>query len=247
MTERLFAIGDIHGCAGELDTLLRALPLGRGDTLAFVGDYIDRGPDSHAVVEMVRDVRGREDLTTVCIKGNHEDMCLSYLGRAGHWGESWHQNGGLATLRSYGIDARQPGWEAAAAMPAGHVEFFESLVPSYFAGAYLFVHAGIRPTRPWHEQEEEDLLWIREEFIVPPHTLPQTIVFGHTPQRQVFAQLPYKIGIDTGCVYGGMLTCVELTEGVVYQVRLGERRVRQSTLTEAAGGRARQGSRSRRT
>src|SRR5262249_54760420 len=162
MSERLFAIGDIHGCAGELETLLGALSLARGDTVVFVGDYIDRGPDSRAVVDIVEGVRARDDLTVVCIKGNHEDMCLGYLGRRGTWGESWHQNGGLATLRSYGIDARLPGWEAAAAMPPGHLAFFESLIPAHFAGAYLFVHAGIRPDRPWHEQDEEDLLWIRE-------------------------------------------------------------------------------------
>jgi serine/threonine protein phosphatase 1 len=95
------------------------------------------------------------------------------------------------------------------------------------------VHAGIRPDRPWAEQDEEDLFWIREEFIVPPHRLSQTIVFGHTPQRHVYVQLPYKIGIDTGCVYGGMLTCIELAEGVLHQVRLGERRVRQSALVSS--------------
>jgi serine/threonine protein phosphatase 1 len=230
MTGRLFAIGDIHGCAAELETLVAALPLAAGDTLLFVGDYLDRGPDSRRVVDFLLALRRREDVTTVFLKGNHEDMCLGYFGRCGRWGESWQQNGGMATLRSYGIDVRQPGPEAVASMPPPHLEFLETLVPSHFAGAYLFVHAGIRPDRPWAEQDEEDLLWIREEFIVPPHRLAQTIVFGHTPQRHVYVQLPYKIGIDTGCVYGGMLTCVELTEGVLHQVRLGEQRVRQGAL-----------------
>jgi len=230
---RLFVIGDIHGCARELDALLRGLPLARGDTLAFVGDYIDRGPDSRAVLDVLVDLRGREGLTTVFLRGNHEDMCLAYLGRSGRWGEAWYVNGGTATLRSYGIDPRLAGGENVE-LPAAHLAFLEALVPWFSAGGYLLVHAGIRPGRPLAEQDEEDLLWIREEFIAYPHTLPQTVVFGHTPHRQVLVDLPYKLGIDTGCVYGGRLTCIELGEGVLYQVPFGERRVRQSVLPAGA-------------
>ncbi len=233
MGTRLFAIGDIHGCARELETLLAALPLARGDTVAFVGDYMDRGPESRAVIDLVLDLRRRDDVQTVCLKGNHEDMCLSYLGRPGRWGEGWHGNGGIATLKSYGIDPRLSGAEAAAQLPAAHVEFLEALVPSLVGDRYLLVHAGIRPGRPWSEQDEEDLFWIREEFVTHPHPLPQTIVFGHTPHRAVLVDLPYKIGIDTGCVYGGRLTCIELEERVLYQVGFGERKVRESELGES--------------
>jgi serine/threonine protein phosphatase 1 len=227
---RLFVVGDIHGCARELEALLAALPLARGDTLAFIGDYIDRGPESRAVVDMLLGLRGRDDVTTVFLKGNHEDMCLAHLGRRGQWGEAWRMNGGVTTLRSYGVPSQLAGPEAAAHFPAAHLEFFESLRFSFLADPFLLVHAGIRPARPLDEQDTEDLLWIREEFIMSPHNLPYTVVFGHTPQRQVLVDLPYKIGIDTGCVYGGRLTAVEPNEGLLFQVAYNERQVRQSPL-----------------
>lgn len=230
MSGRLFTIGDIHGCAAELEVLLRGLPAGAGDTVAFVGDYVDRGPGSRAVLDQLIALQRRGDIRTVFLKGNHEDMCLSYFGRDGHWGESWHLNGGLATLKSYGIDAHMPGAMAVKALPPGHLEFLESLVPSYVTDRWILVHAGIRPDRPFAEQDEEDLFWIREEFIANPHPLPQTIVFGHTPTRRVLVDLPYKIGIDTGCVYGGRLTCIELESGALYQVSYGEKAVRESRL-----------------
>jgi serine/threonine protein phosphatase 1 len=230
MAGRLYVVGDIHGCARELDVLLSALPLTRDDTLAFIGDYIDRGPDSRVVVDQMLALRRRDDVRTVFLEGNHESMCSAYLGRPGQWGEAWRGNGGSATLRSYGIPADVPGARAAEEFPPGHVEFFARLVKSFVAGRFLLVHAGIRPNRSLEEQDPEDLLWIREEFIGSRHALPHTVVFGHTPQRRVLVDLPYKIGIDTGCVYGGRLTAVELAEGVLHQVGYGEHHVRQSPL-----------------
>jgi len=223
-------VGDIHGCAGELEALLAALPLARGDTLAFVGDYLDRGPAVRAVIDLLLDVRARDGLTTVFLRGNHEDMCLAHLGRAGQWGESWMMNGAPATLHSYGVPLGTEGPLAADWFPRAHLDFLEGLLPSFAAGRFLLVHAGIRPGRPLEQQSPEDLLWIREEFIRSPHDLPYTVVFGHTPRREVLVDLPYKIGIDTGCVYGGRLTAIELGEGVVYQVARGERQVRRSAL-----------------
>lgn len=230
---RLFVIGDIHGCARELETLLAGLPLAAGDTLVCVGDYIDRGPDSRRVIDLLLALRRRANLDTVYLRGNHEDMCLGYLGRGGHWGEAWQLNGGIPTLKSYGIDPRLPGHEVLARLPREHVDFLESLQLYWLTEGYLVVHAGIRPDRPLPEQDEEDLLWIREDFIRSQHPLPETVVFGHTPQRNVLVDLPYKIGIDTGCVYGGALTGVELREGVVYQVRFGDQRMRTTSLPAA--------------
>ena len=230
MTDRLFAIGDIHGCARELEVLLAGLPLAAGDTVACVGDYIDRGPASRQVIDLLLALRQRAGIHTVFLKGNHEDMCLSYVEQQGLWGESWHLNGGVATLRSYGIDARLDGREVATRLPATHLEFLRSLVPYLLTDRYLLVHAGIRPGRPLVDQDPEDLLWIREEFILTPHSLPQTIVFGHTPQRNVLVDVPSKIGIDTGCVYGGALTALELRDQILYQVRFGDRQVRQASL-----------------
>src|ERR671936_981139 len=117
MVDRFYVVGDIHGCARELETLLAGLPLGRGDTLAFIGDYIDRGSDSRAVVEMLLDLRRREDIATIFLRGNHEDMCLGYVGRSGRWGEAWRLNGGGATLRSYGIPQQLEGRAAAEGFP----------------------------------------------------------------------------------------------------------------------------------
>ncbi|HEV7732964.1 MAG TPA: metallophosphoesterase family protein [Candidatus Binatia bacterium] len=227
---RLFAIGDIHGCVAELGALLDGLPLAQGDTVCFVGDYIDRGKDSRGVIDLLLAFGRREDVRSVFLKGNHEDMCLSFLGRPGRWGESWLVNGGAEAVRSYGVDARSAPAAVEAAMPEEHLKFLEGLERSHRALGYLMVHAGIRPDRRWEEQTDEDLFWIREEFIMRPHALPETIVYGHTPGRQVHADLPYKIGIDTGCVYGGCLTALELPEQTVHQVFAGERRVRRGAM-----------------
>ena len=233
MADRLFAIGDIHGCADELVRLLDALPAGAGDTIVFVGDYIDRGNDSHGVIEYLLSWRTRTPARTVFLKGNHEDMALGFLGRGGQWGEAWLRNGGVAALRSYGIDPHLPRTEVASLMPPVHVEFMAALETSFRWDGYLVVHAGIRPGIPWERQRTEDLLWIREEFLDQPHDLGATVIFGHTPHRRVVDGQPYRIGIDTGCVYGGALTCLALPEGQVYQVRLGDTAVREDTLAGA--------------
>ena len=226
--QRLFAVGDIHGCADELAVLLKALELGPGDTIVFVGDYIDRGPDSRGVVELALELQ-RGAATPVFLKGNHEDMLLSFLGFPGHYGESFLFNGGVQTLASYGLKRADPA-EAGAALPASHLDFFKSLANSYQRRPYLFVHAGVHPAVPLADQEVEDLLWIRHEFIFSPHRLDATVVFGHTPMRTVMTDLPYKIGIDTGLVYGGSLSCVEFSEGLLYQVERGSRAVKKSAL-----------------
>ncbi|HXL45298.1 MAG TPA: hypothetical protein VN977_01710, partial [Candidatus Binatia bacterium] len=142
-------------------------------------------------------------------------------------------NGAPATLASYGVPLGLDGPPAAECLPPAHLEFLEGLLPWFIADRFLLVHAGIRPGRPLEQQVLEDVLWIREEFIHQPHDLPHTVVFGHTPRREIFVDLPYKIGIDTGCVYGGRLTAIELTEGVVYQVARGERQVRRRALGAA--------------
>ena len=234
---RLFVVGDIHGCLDELVRLLEAIPAVAGDTIAFVGDYIDRGPDSRGVVDHLLAWRARTPATSVFLKGNHEDMALAYLGLPGHWGEAWMRNGGVAALHSYELDPQASPREIAARMPAEHLAFFSSLQMTCHWGDYLLVHAGIRPGVPLVAQQSDDLLWIREPFLDHPHDLGQTVVFGHTPYRRVVVGLPYRIGIDTGCVYGGALSCVLLPEGHVYQVRLGDTVVRDEPLVPAHGRR----------
>jgi serine/threonine protein phosphatase 1 len=171
--------------------------------------------------------------TTVFLRGNHEDMCLAFLGRGGRHGEAFMANGGDRTAASYGVAPD----DAAAlehGMPAAHLEFIETTRTSYEHGRYLCVHAGVRPGVSLADQQPSDLLWIRRDFLQAPHDFDRTVVFGHTPVEHVLVDLPYMIGIDTGCVYGGELTAAELPAGRLYQVARGETRVRQSTL--AASG-----------
>ncbi len=99
---RLFAVGDIHGCPEELDAILKAISPRKGDTVVFVGDYVDRGPASRDVVDLILELQ-KGPAEVVTLKGNHEDMMLSYLGFEGHYGESFLFNGGAATLDSYGV------------------------------------------------------------------------------------------------------------------------------------------------
>ena len=233
MTERLFAIGDIHGCADELRHLLDALPLGADDTIVFVGDYIDRGHDSRGVIEHLLAWRTQTPARAVFLKGNHEDMALDFLGLGGQWGEVWLRNGGAAALRSYGVGSEIPRLDVARHMPGTHLEFMRSLETSFAWDRYLVVHAGIRPGVPLAAQKTEDLLWIREEFLDRPHGLGKTVIFGHTPHRRVVDGQPYRIGIDTGCVYGGALTCLSVPDGRVWQVRLGDTDVHEDTLDGA--------------
>ena len=228
---RLFAIGDIHGCPDELQALLRAADPRAADTVIFMGDYIDRGPASREVIDLLLEF-AQGDHHTVFLKGNHEDMMLSFLGLPGRYGDSFLINGGFSTLQSYGVneDALE---DARERLPAAHLEFLGQLTTSYQHGRFLFVHAGISPLRSLEEQDPEDLMWIRQEFILNPHSLDLTVLFGHTPVREVLLDLPYKIGIDTGLVYGGKLTCLELTQGECLQVARGSLKVKRHRLTLA--------------
>jgi serine/threonine protein phosphatase 1 len=225
---RLFAIGDIHGCVDELTAMLSTIAPARADTVVFVGDYIDRGPAAREVIEFLLELR-EGPAEYVFLKGNHEDMMLSFLGLPGHYGESFLFNGGAPTLESYGVtEAMAP--NALECIPSNHADFLKTLCTSYLHPPYLFVHAGISPVRQLEEQSVEDMLWIRQEFIFNPHLLNATVVFGHTPMRTVMIDPPYKLGIDTGLVYGGKLSCVEFNEGVLYQVGRGSRQVKSQSL-----------------
>lgn len=224
-TGRLIAIGDVHGCVDELDTLLAAVAPAAGDKVVFLGDYIDRGPSARGVVDRLIDLARSGACETVFLRGNHEDMFLGFLGERGRHGEAFLFNGGRATLASYGIPTTVPGEEARAKMPQAHLEFIRALELKHLVPPFLFVHAGIAPLRTLEEQDEEDLLWIREEFIRNPHPLKSTVVFGHTPQREVLWHLPFKIGLDTGCVYGNKLSCVDFTSGALVQVDRDSQRV----------------------
>ena len=222
---RFFIVGDIHGCPQELEDIITACALERGDHVVFLGDYIDRGPGAREVVEFLLDLQADNVCTLAFLKGNHEDMFLDFLGYFGHFGESFLVNGGTATLQSYGVSQEMAGPDIARHLPPQHLAFFRQLERYVAIEDILCVHAGIDPLRPLAAQEEEAMFWIRQEFITHPHPLPYTVMFGHTPHREVLFDLPYKVGLDTGLVYGGKLSCLEVTEKKLIQVNKGVRRV----------------------
>ncbi|HEY7217183.1 MAG TPA: metallophosphoesterase family protein [Candidatus Binatia bacterium] len=227
-----YVVGDIHGCVDELRHLIETLPLARGDRLVFLGDYIDRGPDSSGVVSYLMSLQQQcDDIEFVFLKGNHEDMLLSYLGLNGQHGDMFLINGGRATLASYGLtpDRISPP-HALSAIPAEHVRFFEGLKRYYSMDSFLCVHAGIHPKKSLAEQTDEELLWIRNTFIFNSHGLPYTVLFGHTPQPAVLYDLPYKVGLDTGLVYGNMLTCLDVDEKVLYQINRGRKNIHRTSV-----------------
>ena len=212
---KIFAIGDIHGCISQLDGLMAQLDIdAKEDTLVFVGDYIDRGSDPKGVIDHIIDIR-KSIRNVVCLSGNHEDMFLNYcLDRRDE--ELYMSNGGMRTLASYGFS--REGTEELI-LPESHREFFTSLRTYHETDDYIFVHAGLRPAVHLDRQDRDDLLWIRFEFINSPYDFGKTVVYGHTP---VSLNKPLidknKICIDTGAVYGGKLTCIELPEMKIYQV-----------------------------
>jgi serine/threonine protein phosphatase 1 len=210
---RIFAIGDIHGCADRLEALIDRLDIdAQQDRLIFIGDYIDRGSGSKEVVERILGLR-EAIAHVICLLGNHEQMFLNYclhdLGR-----ELFLGNGGFSTLVSYGL--RQAGQDPSLRLPERHLQFYQSLVPYYETDDHIFVHAGLRPGIPLPEQDLEDMLWIRFEFIRSSFAFRKKVVFGHTP-FSVPLVASNKIGIDTGAVYGGPLTCLELPDMIFHQ------------------------------
>jgi serine/threonine protein phosphatase 1 len=208
--QRIFAVGDIHGCHDRLLDLLDRIPLDWSrDQLVFMGDYIDRGPQSFEVVQHLIELQERRP-STVFLKGNHEQMLADYL--SGKDRMTYLYNGGQQTLDSYLRRASAPGRYP---IPEAHLRFFESLRLMFETENYIFVHAGLRKGVPLERQRTEDLLWIREHFIDTRPAFEKRVVFGHTPFDEPRVE-PNKIGIDTGAVYGNKLTCVQLPEEEFY-------------------------------
>lgn len=237
---RLFAIGDIHGHADEvgllLDYLVDKKSCSTEDLVVFIGDYIDRGNGSKQVIERMLAVK-RDWPKTVFLKGNHEEMLLSFLGCGGPNGEFYLRNGGNTFFQSYGIDGLGSLTSMKEQIPEAHLAFLQSLELGVSIGEFIFVHAGVSPTRSLEKQREEDLLWIREDFLHHPHPFEKTVVFGHTAFNQVFVDLPYRIGIDTGVAYGNRLSAVELFHGELYQIAVGGRSIHESRLNQLLASR----------
>jgi serine/threonine protein phosphatase 1 len=220
----LYAVGDVHG---RLDLLEAMLDLIEADarssehaerrTLVFLGDYVDRGPDSRGVVErLLSDLPYGFD--THFLKGNHEAILLDFLQEAWRL-DHWLLNGGEMTMRSYGVDTERLArlaappevWQQAfaEALHEAHLRFYKALRLSVSFGDYLFVHAGVRPGIPIEAQSEADLVWIRGPFLDHTGGLGKIVVHGHTPGTAPVTR-SNRIGIDTGAVFTGRLTALRL-------------------------------------
>jgi serine/threonine protein phosphatase 1 len=218
---RIYAFGDIHGCSDLLkelftvvDTDMARSPVNRPIEV-FLGDYIDRGPNSAETLDLLIE-RSRYH-ETVFLKGNHEAYFLDLLGDPAKF-ENWRQFGGLQTLMSYGIQptlnpdiAQQTDLITALieTLPDEHLKFLQSLELSFLCGDFFFVHAGVRPGIPLKEQQEADLLWIRNEFLDSKENFGKFVVHGHTPVREPDIR-PNRINIDTGAYATGNLTLLTI-------------------------------------
>ena len=172
--------------------------------LVFIGDYIDRGPDSRGVIEHVMALQQRLGDSVVALMGNHEAMVLSIIDENIPAG-TWLTEGGAATLRSYGV-------VSARALPHAHVTWLRSLRMSYDDGRRLFVHAGVNPEKALDAQDDA-LLSIREPFLSDARDYGRLIVHGHTPTRTGEPDLrTNRVNIDTGAVYGHALTAAVFDE-----------------------------------
>ncbi|MEW6220585.1 MAG: metallophosphoesterase [Thermodesulfobacteriota bacterium] len=215
---RRLVIGDIHGCRDTLAQLLAQLgPPAAGDTFVFLGDYLDRGPDPRGVVDTILALRRK--FQVIALMGNHERMLLDYLAGSPPGGMSLYDYfglGGLATLESYGV--ANPFARERPKLPASHQAFLQDLLPYWEDDQHIYVHAGLRPGLPLHRQPASVRLWIRDEFLDSRHDFGKRVVFGHTPFPEPLVQAN-KIGLDTGAVYGGHLTCLVLPEMTFVQVK----------------------------
>lgn len=225
----IYAIGDIHGRRDLLDLLLERITQDlihrekQQCSLVFLGDYIDRGPDSKGVIETVLCLADLNDFDLVCLKGNHEQIMLNFLNDPSV-GAAWMVHGGRDTLASYGVDAPSQSadedqWLRARdalekAVPKRHIAFLSGLATSYTAGSYFFAHAGVRPGVPLEDQEENDLMWIRKDFINFRQDFPKIVVHGHTPIEEA-SRFSSRIAIDTGAYLTGRLSAVRLENDTI--------------------------------
>tara|TARA_R110000824_G_scaffold390760_2_gene587427 strand:+ start:95613 stop:96392 length:780 start_codon:yes stop_codon:yes gene_type:complete len=240
---RLYVVGDIHGRDDLLESLIGDIEQDgmlypdRRKIIVFLGDYVDRGLQSRQVIERLCGPMP-EGFEAVFLKGNHELAMLQFLGDA-QFGRTWKYYGGLETLHSYGInemmltddprDFDLARARLAEEMPEHHRSFLVGLGLSAEFGDYFFAHAGVRPGVALGDQVEDDLLWIRDEFLRSRNSFGKVVVHGHTPSEEVVFRAN-RIGIDTGAYMTGVLTCLVLDGTERGLLQTGEQMVRTANV-----------------
>ena len=218
--ERIYAIGDIHGRLDLLERTIEAIhrDAARRDGASItvtVGDYVDRGLQSRQVIERLQ--VNPFGMPYVALRGNHETLFESFLIDPSV-GDHWRRLGGLETLASFGVPAREmmvgrhyeeTAKQLAASLSVEQRSFLASLRNSFVSGRYFFCHAGVRPGVPLDRQSEDDLLWIRDEFLNSAMNFGKVVIHGHTPVAEPDVRRN-RINIDTGAFATGRLTCVVL-------------------------------------
>ena len=198
----VYAIGDIHGSLQKLCDLIARCERyadGRPTAFVFLGDYIDRGPDSSRVIDTVMNLQSRLQQRVIALQGNHEAAAIDVVDGETE-ADHWLREGGAATLRSYGVSSARD-------LPSEHVAWMRSLPLRYDDGRRFFVHAGIDPEKPLDAQSDRDLIWIREPFLSDARDHGRLIVHGHTPLATGVPDLrSNRLNLDTGAVFGGPLT-----------------------------------------
>ena len=238
MTSRIaqltYAIGDIHGYDDLFERMIDhiradAEGLGERPRIVLLGDYVDRGPASRQVLDRVGRLLAADWCDVVALMGNHEEALLRFLDEP-EFGDTWRDWGGAATLDSYGVVmpymARSMEiWDEvsrrfAAKVDPAHLEMLRAMPSSFQAGDYLFVHAGVDPDRPLAEQDSATFMYIRGRFLRADQSCEYVVVHGHSPHK-VPANTRWRIGIDTGVYYSGILTAMRLhgEERELLQVR----------------------------
>lgn len=225
---RTIVIGDIHGCFNELKTLILSLEEKQEynkdtDKLVFLGDYIDRGEDSRAVIKFIRE-RQKDNKNVIALKGNHEDMLTDFC--SNDKSEDWFYNGYESTLQSY------KGFKEDF---YNDIEWIKTL-PLYYEDKYfIYAHAGVDVNKPINKQSYYDLLWIREEFIYNTTPYAKRVIFGHTPTIRLTGEnkpvytYTDNIAIDTGCVFGGALTALIIEDDNVVKYYQAEREINEES------------------
>jgi serine/threonine protein phosphatase 1 len=219
---RIYAIGDLHGCADLLENAFAIIDDDLAQSPAsqalhvFLGDYVDRGPQVKRTIDLLIG-RAREH-RSVFIRGNHEALLWDFLSDPSLLTE-WLQLGGATTLMSYGVSAKVESGDDVgliheafrAAIPQSHVRFFSALAPSFGCGDFFFAHAGVRPGVALEQQSERDLMWIREPFLSSSEDFGKVVIHGHTPVQEPDIR-NHRVNIDTGAYATGRLTILSIED-----------------------------------